>query len=79
MKTFNLFIGAVLILILFFGIRFFVQKPKGTTGVFTNPAPVQLKEEPADKGATLEEQQESESPQDAEYEFPLKKGEPLLN
>jgi hypothetical protein len=80
MKKFNLLIGGVLILILFFGIKFFMYKPKTVPGASANPASIQLKEEPANEGAALEDKQESESPQDnAEYEFPLKKGEPLLN
>ena len=80
MKKFNLLIGAVSVLILLFGIRFFMRKPKRAPGVSANPASIQLKEETANEGAALENKQESESPQDnAEYEFPLKKGEPLLN
>ena len=58
-----------------------MHKPKtAVPGVSVNPASIQLEEQASDKGAALEDKQESESPPDnAEYDFPLKKGAPLLN
>ena len=83
MKKNMLLIGGVLIvlLIVLFGAKAYRPKPKTISPRPLSSAPVQLKEHIPDEGKAVENKQTSPSPQEenAEYEFPLNKKEPLLN
>ena len=69
----------VMFLIILFGMNIFV-KTKIPPTISSSSSPVQLKAQSADEEARVKNKQTFEPPEEkAEYDFPLKKDEPLLN